>query len=483
MEIIREYQSIIICAGLLLTIVVFGIVAYVKTKSLHIEKQILLKPFFRMGYVLCRRLQKKDQVLADLKTLREQDPEKNAVEEYYVEKIAIVFLIFSVGIVISMLVFISAKTSGLVSKNNEIIRGDYEGTSKEIHFNFSQNNHEPHEISLEVSNREYSIEELDMFSEELFGEILNIVLLENSSAEHIISDLYLPTQLDGYPFILQWESSDYSIIYSDGVVENKELEGEETIRLTLTLKRDEYEVSEDFFVIVYPYPYTEDELYELAVLEELKEKEKDSRTDEIFLLPSMVLGQEITYKEIISDSSMLVLLLAVVFGLLVYVLKDIDLHKKVEERDKELLTDYSTLVSKLAMYLGAGMSVRNIFFKLSEDGAKNKNSHYVYKEIEMMCNEMCNGVLELDAIEHFGKRCHLPQYTKLCSILTQNIRRGGLALLSLLQEEAQTAFETRKNQARKLGEEASTKLLLPMMLMLCVVMLIILAPAFMNIGI
>ena len=48
----------------------------------------------------------------------------------------------------------------------------------------------------------------------------------------------------------------------------------------------------------------------------------------------------------------------------------------------------------------------------------------------------------------------------------------------MLSEEADAALEERRNLARKRGEEAGTKLLFPMMLMLVVVMFLILLPAF-----
>ena len=47
----------------------------------------------------------------------------------------------------------------------------------------------------------------------------------------------------------------------------------------------------------------------------------------------------------------------------------------------------------------------------------------------------------------------------------------------------EAAFEQRKNQARRLGEEASTKLLLPLFMMLLIVMVMITVPAFLAFGI
>jgi tight adherence protein C len=47
----------------------------------------------------------------------------------------------------------------------------------------------------------------------------------------------------------------------------------------------------------------------------------------------------------------------------------------------------------------------------------------------------------------------------------------------LLSKEAELAMEQRKNLAKRLGEEAGTKLLLPMMLMLSIIMVLIIVPA------
>ena len=69
---------------------------------------------------------------------------------------------------------------------------------------------------------------------------------------------------------------------------------------------------------------------------------------------------------------------------------------------------------------------------------------------------------------------------KLCTLLSQNIRKGSYDLLYMLRQEADNAFAERKALAKKLGEEAGTKLLLPMMMMLCIVMVIIMIPAYFS---
>ena len=51
----------------------------------------------------------------------------------------------------------------------------------------------------------------------------------------------------------------------------------------------------------------------------------------------------------------------------------------------------------------------------------------------------------------------------------------------MLKLEAIQAFEERKARAKRLGEEAGTKLLLPMFLMLAIVLVIVIVPAFLSV--
>ena len=82
----------------------------------------------------------------------------------------------------------------------------------------------------------------------------------------------------------------------------------------------------------------------------------------------------------------------------------------------------------------------------------------------------------------WGMRSELKEYKKLALLLEQNRRQGSEKLVQQLEEENLLAYEMRKNQARKAGEEASVKLLFPMLGMLGIVIAILLLPAMMTMG-
>ena len=68
----------------------------------------------------------------------------------------------------------------------------------------------------------------------------------------------------------------------------------------------------------------------------------------------------------------------------------------------------------------------------------------------------------------------------MATLLTQNLKKGSKGLLELLEQESSEAFEERRRRARAEGEKAGTRLLLPMMMMLGIVFLLVLIPAFMS---
>lgn len=99
--------------------------------------------------------------------------------------------------------------------------------------------------------------------------------------------------------------------------------------------------------------------------------------------------------------------------------------------------------------------------------------------MEIVLGEMENGLPESQAVSRFGERCQHNEYRRLSSILGQSRQTGMKNLQELLAQEMDAAWEQQKQAAKRLGEEAGTKLLLPLFLMLLVVMVLVMVPALM----
>ena len=88
-----------------------------------------------------------------------------------------------------------------------------------------------------------------------------------------------------------------------------------------------------------------------------------------------------------------------------------------------------------------------------------------------------NGEKERIAYERFAMELDVVCYRRLVRVLIGNLEKGSGDIGAYLEEESKKAYEERVLLAKKLGEEASTKMLFPLMLMMLLVMGIVMAPA------
>lgn len=154
-----------------------------------------------------------------------------------------------------------------------------------------------------------------------------------------------------------------------------------------------------------------------------------------------------------------------------------------QKRRDQMLLDYPGLVMKLTLFMEAGMSARRAFQKMAADYKKRKpmqGCRYAYEELAVSASEMDKGISEGEAYLRFGERCKEIHYKTLAALLAQNLKKGNQGLLQMLEQESVTAWEDRKRKAKVLGEAAATKLLVPMILMLLVVITILVIPAFLT---
>ena len=162
-------------------------------------------------------------------------------------------------------------------------------------------------------------------------------------------------------------------------------------------------------------------------------------------------------------------------------------EKKIaaKKRETELLLDYAEVVSRLIVYLGAGMTIRNAWGKITKEyeeakAAGRTEKRNAYEEMIQTALELEKGVSERRAYIDFAHRCGPRCYLRLASILEQNLRTGDKRLAAALELEIQEAFEQRRNAARRLGEEAGTKLVIPLVLSLLAVMMTVTMPALLT---
>ncbi len=237
---------------------------------------------------------------------------------------------------------------------------------------------------------------------------------------------------------------------------------------------------------VYPPLQTKEEKFLSAVAKMVSVNESKNRTKETIKLPQEVEGKVITYHKKVDLRGLVVLAMGIITVILLLLLERQKERQDIHMREVQMMQDYPDIIGKLNLLLEAGMTVKSAWRKMIMDYEKRKEKkemRYAYEEMQSTYREMQSGITETESYERFGRRCGLQAYLKLGALLSQNVRKGTKGLTELLRLEAVHAFEERKALAKRLGEEAGTKLLFPMFLMLGIVLVMIIVPAFLSLQI
>lgn len=342
-------------------------------------------------------------------------------------------------------------------------------------------------VQLNVSERQYTDEELQSIFTRSVPKLEALMLGENVSLDQIQMKLNLVRSIPDEPVLVEWEIDRYDIVNAYGEInwENVAKEGA-LVQLKAYLQYEQDETKQMLHVMNVRIGSKEEQKEQLVatVQTSLEQAEEQTVTEEYVELPREVDGQQLIFYQPMERRSLGVLLWGILFSVLIWCMDGQSRKDREKKREEQMMRDYPEVIGKLNLLLGAGFTVKNAWKKILDDYEKQKDiqgMRYVYEEMANTYREMQSGILEAECYEHFGRNCKLKSYRKLGALLSQNLRKGTKGLSGLLNLEAIQAYEERKMRAKRLGEEAETKLLMPMFLMLTVVLVIVIVPAFMAI--
>lgn len=416
-------------------------------------------------------------VRENLQTLEPAGDIAKRQKEYVVKKLSVCSLIMVCGVVLAVVLWIK---DGMETRivDNRIGRNAYGDGKKSVSLVADDGEDRIH-IPVTLSEKCYAQEELIQMADEAMGRIEELILGANESFDRIAYDMHLVNSVEGYPFTVEWHTDDAYMDYTGKLVRDM-LDEPVLMELTAVLSCGSFEMERDLAVRIYSKAVQPGKEERLA--REVSESEETSREQQDMTLPSESGSREIHWSYKRSYRGLLFLAATPVLAIVVYYGRDRDLYQQVVDREEQMRVDYPEIVSSLALLLGAGMTVPNAWNKIARDYRRRREEgggrRYAYEEMLLTIYEMESGVVQARAYERFGRRCRIPSYNKLSTMLSQNIRKGAANLPVLLKEEAADAFEERKHTARKLGEKAGTKLLVPMMMLLGITLVIIMVPAF-----
>lgn len=365
----------------------------------------------------------------------------------------------------------------------QVKRDGYGGSTKEQKLIVTGLEDGEQTITVTVSPRVYTREEADAVFYEAMESMEARICGKNESLQAVSQNLNLPSYLSEYGVRVRWHSSEPELLSSAGTVE-AEIKRPQEVVLQAELSAGEYQADFQFPVTLVPESLTAEEQKRKQFAEELARLDGQQKYAEYLELPGKYQGKALSYRNAEKPNYVIIPFLGILIAALLLMQEESKQRELAKKREQQLLLDYAEVVSKLQVLVGAGMTVRNAWGRMVQDYAAVAGKHIrpAYEEMRQTYYQMENGTAEGAAYREFGRRCRLQPYLKLSSILEQNRKTGTKNLRELLRTEVEDAFELRKNLARKMGEEAGTKLLVPLFLLLFVVMIFIMVPAMMTMG-
>lgn len=340
------------------------------------------------------------------------------------------------------------------------------------------------DMTVSVGEQRCAEEELDQYFDTAFDLVPSLVLGEGNSADCVTGDIRLIKEIPGTSVKVSWPELDHAYIFSDGTI-RRDVIDEPTI-ITLMVRLEYYGESRiyTFPIRLMPRGDVSEESFQQKLAAALKEEEENSGKARTFRLPTKVDGVEVRWHEKRNTAIILIPVLGVIAALAVIPGAKDELNRKEKLRSTQMLRDYPDLISKYVLLLGAGMTCRGAWEKICRDYVRmtDENSkhekHYAYEEMLRSGRELRLGIAEARVYEEFGRRTGVTAYRRFGTLLASNLRRGSSDIVNMLERESQEAFAERKNDVRMRAEEAGTKLLFPMLGMLCIVIAIVVVPAF-----
>jgi tight adherence protein C len=158
------------------------------------------------------------------------------------------------------------------------------------------------------------------------------------------------------------------------------------------------------------------------------------------------------------------------------------LDRLLERRKRTILLELPDLMNRIAMLVDAGESVQQAIVRCADKPGQSRKRSILQEELVHSMRQFRQGESFASAMEGLSKRCSVQEVTHFTTIVLLHYRRGGGDLVLTLRGAMRELWEKRKQVVRTIGEEASSKLIFPMMAIFLLIMIITAYPAIRLIG-
>ncbi|MBI5210343.1 MAG: type II secretion system F family protein [Elusimicrobia bacterium] len=149
-----------------------------------------------------------------------------------------------------------------------------------------------------------------------------------------------------------------------------------------------------------------------------------------------------------------------IFGVVGFFIPDSMFNGKIRTRQTEIMKSFPTFVDLAALTIEAGLDYMTAFDRIVKT---SKEKSELENEIAKTLGEVQLGYTRKDALKRFAMRTGIQEIRSFVGLITQSDELGT-SLVELLRNYAADMRFRRLNKAEKLAAQASTKMLIPLMI-------------------
>ena len=340
---------------------------------------------------------------------------------------------------------------------------------------------EKREYTLHIREKEISDDEKDKLLKALFTDLEAIIAGDNPSLNDVSLDLRFPGSIKGYPFSLSYQPEDTGLVRIDGSLgpDVSAMEPGNSRKTKLLVKAVYGDLTQTHtYTLNLKTKAAPDRTGLEKALEELEVREAGGRGNTELILPAYLEGVSVKRAdEGIPFPGLSLLLLAI---LALIVLRHISVKERVKRNQEEAESDFPLIVHLFALLMGAGLSFPSSLARINHyyrSGRLTNGQRKAFNRLITLEDRLRDGIGIQEALRNWASAFSFSGYRRLAVILSQCLSKGRQEAVSMMEKEEEQAFRETIEKARSRGEEARTKLLFPMIVLLAATMILIMFPA------
>ena len=257
---------------------------------------------------------------------------------------------------------------------------------------------------------------------------------------------------------------------------------------------DEGEIEKEYYITIEPAGEVgENEISSLPALSENDSAEEElkrlisglnenTEDTEIILPQELENGNKIVWMKADNTDPAVYVIGALIVIWFIYHNRFHTIIREEKLAKESIIKELPEFINKIVLLINAGVILNTAFLKIVDDcdETKRKNSYFYRRicDIGYMVKETNASFYQ--EMYMFAKHSGVKELMRITNIMLDNMNKGD-DLSDKLKRENELLWFARKQQAEEKGKLAETKLTLPLMILLTVLIMVTIAPALMEI--